>query len=93
MQMNKSVGASELKGSSSNKIKPIDRTSVHRICSGQVVIDLAGAVKELVENSVDAHATSVGTLFHLQEVKYKYIKSYFITIMIMIKIIKWVVVN
>ncbi|KAJ7860251.1 hypothetical protein B0H14DRAFT_3446203 [Mycena olivaceomarginata] len=28
-------------------IKPIDKTSIHRITSGQVVIDLQTAVKEL----------------------------------------------
>jgi len=43
-------------------IKPIDRGAVHRICSGQVIIDLAGAVKELLENSLDAGATAVGKL-------------------------------
>ncbi|KFP79673.1 Mismatch repair endonuclease PMS2, partial [Apaloderma vittatum] len=40
-------------------IKPIDRTSVHRICSGQVVLNLGTAVKELVENSLDAGATNI----------------------------------
>ena len=40
-------------------IKPIDKASVHRICSGQVILDLATAVKELVENSLDAGATSI----------------------------------
>nr|XP_058892383.1 mismatch repair endonuclease PMS2 isoform X2 [Kogia breviceps] len=40
-------------------IKPIDRKSVHQICSGQVVLSLSTAVKELVENSVDASATNV----------------------------------
>ncbi|XP_069342685.1 mismatch repair endonuclease PMS2 isoform X13 [Eulemur rufifrons] len=40
-------------------IKPIDRKSVHQICSGQVVLSLSTAVKELVENSVDAGATNI----------------------------------
>ncbi|NXF95917.1 PMS2 endonuclease, partial [Eubucco bourcierii] len=40
-------------------IKPIDRKSVHRICSGQVVLNLGTAVKELVENSLDAGATNI----------------------------------
>ncbi|XP_054991305.1 mismatch repair endonuclease PMS2 [Sorex araneus] len=40
-------------------IKPIDQKSVHQICSGQVVLSLSTAVKELVENSVDAGATNI----------------------------------
>lgn len=43
----------------SNEIKAIDRASVHRICSGQVVLNLAMAVKELVENSIDAGARNI----------------------------------
>ena len=42
-------------------IQAIDKSSVHRITSGQVVIDLQTAVKELVENSLDAGATSIGS--------------------------------
>jgi DNA mismatch repair protein PMS2 len=41
-------------------IKAIDNTSVHRITSGQVVVDLQTAVKELVENALDAGATNIG---------------------------------
>jgi DNA mismatch repair protein PMS2 len=43
-------------------IKAIDKASVQRICSGQVVLDLAGTVKELLENSLDAKATKIGAL-------------------------------
>lgn len=42
-----------------SKIERIDSESVHRICSGQVVLDLATAVKELVENALDAAATQI----------------------------------
>ncbi|XP_051856810.1 mismatch repair endonuclease PMS2 [Antechinus flavipes] len=40
-------------------IRPIDHKSIHQICSGQVVLSLGTAVKELLENSVDAGATSI----------------------------------
>ncbi|WVR05930.1 hypothetical protein IAU60_002956 [Kwoniella sp. DSM 27419] len=40
-------------------IRAIDTDSVHRIHSGQVVLDLQGAIKELVENSLDAGATGI----------------------------------
>ncbi|XP_037944784.1 mismatch repair endonuclease PMS2 [Teleopsis dalmanni] len=43
----------------SGKIKAIGKDSVHKICSGQVVLSLAVAVKELVENGIDAGATIV----------------------------------
>jgi anti-sigma regulatory factor (Ser/Thr protein kinase) len=42
-----------------SKIERIDAESVHRICSGQVVLDLSTAVKELVENAIDAGATQI----------------------------------
>ncbi|ORY78094.1 hypothetical protein BCR35DRAFT_305273 [Leucosporidium creatinivorum] len=40
-------------------IQAIDHSSIHRLTSGQVVIDLQTAVKELLENALDAGATSV----------------------------------
>ncbi|WVW82358.1 hypothetical protein I302_104365 [Kwoniella bestiolae CBS 10118] len=43
----------------SGSIRAIDTDSVHRIHSGQVVLDLQGAIKELVENSLDAGATVI----------------------------------
>ena len=42
-------------------IHAIDVESVHKIASGQVIVDLQTAVKELVENSIDAGATSIGS--------------------------------
>ena len=41
------------------RISALERGTVHRICSGQGIPDLAVAVKELVENSIDAGATRV----------------------------------
>ncbi|KAJ2620668.1 ATP-binding mismatch repair protein, partial [Coemansia sp. RSA 1694] len=40
-------------------MRPIAEETVHRLCSGQVIVDLATAVKELLENSLDAGATAV----------------------------------
>ncbi|EPY51471.1 MutL family mismatch-repair protein Pms1 [Schizosaccharomyces cryophilus OY26] len=44
-------------------IRPITNETVHRICSGQVITDLASAVKELVENSLDSGATTIEVRF------------------------------
>ncbi|KAF3942348.1 hypothetical protein ABW19_dt0208735 [Dactylella cylindrospora] len=46
------------------EIKAIEGRSVHQIQSGQVISDgLCSAVKELIENSIDAHATSIEVRF------------------------------
>jgi DNA mismatch repair protein PMS2 len=42
-----------------NIIQSIDPSSVHRICSGQVILDISSCAKELIENSIDAGATNV----------------------------------
>ncbi|KAJ3064818.1 Mismatch repair endonuclease pms2 [Podochytrium sp. JEL0797] len=44
-------------------IKAIDKSSVHRICAGQVISDLVGCVKELVENALDAQASAIEVRF------------------------------
>ncbi|GAA5824001.1 hypothetical protein JCM5353_007053 [Sporobolomyces roseus] len=44
-------------------IQAINSASVHSLTSGQVVIDLQTAVKELVENALDAGATSIDVKF------------------------------
>lgn len=51
-------------------VRAIDKKTVHKICSGQVILSLAVAVKELVENSLDAGATSIGIKPHVVEVEY-----------------------
>ncbi|KAI9060339.1 DNA mismatch repair protein MutL [Trametes sanguinea] len=48
---------------SGNNIKVLDGGSIHKITSGQVVVDLQTAVKELVENSLDAGATNIEVRF------------------------------
>ena len=48
-------------------IARIDVSSVHQICSGQVILSLAVAVKELVENSLDAGSTAVGKTYPFNE--------------------------
>nr|CAH8859951.1 unnamed protein product [Trichobilharzia regenti] len=47
------------KPQSSPVISRLDKNLVHKICSGQVVVTLASAVKELLENSIDANASKI----------------------------------
>jgi DNA mismatch repair protein PMS2 len=52
-------------------IHAIDASSRHRICSGQVILDLTSAVKELVENALDAGATAIEVGMQAAEGFYK----------------------
>jgi DNA mismatch repair protein PMS2 len=45
--------------SGTSLLKHIDPVSISKICSGQVIVDLATAVKELIENALDAKATNI----------------------------------
>lgn len=46
-------------------IRPIDEASVRRICAGQAVTDLASAVKELIDNALDAKSQTINSkLWH-----------------------------
>lgn len=40
-------------------IKQLDPHTVRRICSGQVIVSMSAAVKELIENSIDAGGTYI----------------------------------
>ncbi len=40
-------------------IKSLQSSDIQKICNGQVIVDLATAVKELVENALDAGATNI----------------------------------
>jgi DNA mismatch repair protein PMS2 len=46
-----------------SSIRAIKKGDVHRITSGQVVLDIQSAVKELIENALDASATTIEVRF------------------------------
>lgn len=68
----KKTGELGLKPSNFHKVEPmadnksvpalnvLSKGSIQKICSAQVILDLATAVKELIENGLDAGATQVG---------------------------------
>ncbi|EUB64680.1 Mismatch repair endonuclease PMS2 [Echinococcus granulosus] len=42
-----------------SSVRTLDAQSVHKLCSSQVVVTLGIAIKELIENSIDAEATKI----------------------------------
>lgn len=52
---------STVDGDGIGAILPIQQQDVHRIVSGQVISDMGSAVKELVDNALDAGATSINS--------------------------------
>lgn len=44
-----------------NVVSRIDSDSINRLCASQVILDLKGCVKELIDNALDANATTIST--------------------------------
>lgn len=45
-------------------IAPIPADVCRRICTGQVVTTLGDACKEVIDNALDAGATTIGEFYH-----------------------------
>ena len=45
------------------QIRPLAGITRHRLCAGQVCVSVASCVKELIENSLDAHSTRLQLTF------------------------------
>lgn len=48
---------------SSPKIARLDRASRYQLEAEQVIVDVSSVLKELIENSLDAKATTIGKAF------------------------------
>ena len=48
-------------GNDNPVITPIQRTDIQRIVAGQAINDIASAVKELIDNALDAKAKSINS--------------------------------
>jgi DNA mismatch repair protein PMS2 len=45
------------------QIRPLAGITRHRLCAGQVCVSVASCVKELIENSLDAHSARLQLTF------------------------------
>lgn len=45
------------------QIKMMDKNAIDLLCSGQVIVSLENAIKELFENALDAGAKSIRVTF------------------------------
>ena len=56
-------------------VRALDSSTTHRVCAGQVVLDLCSAVKELVDNALDAGATALEVRFREHGVAHQRVDS------------------
>jgi DNA mismatch repair ATPase MutL len=52
--------------SSSGKVIRLDKDDIRQISTSQVIASIAGGCRELIDNALDAGATSIGMLFLAQ---------------------------
>ena len=50
-------------------IKPISAGSIKRLVAGQAITDLSSAVKELVDNAIDANASRISIKLYNQGIE------------------------
>jgi hypothetical protein len=55
---------SDNSATSHGSIVPIQSNDIRRIVAGQVILDLASSVKELVDNALDSGAKSINSTYY-----------------------------
>lgn len=54
------MSSTEIDPNHSRSIKQMDQHTVQMLCTGQIILNVAGACKEIIENALDAKATTIG---------------------------------